>query len=83
MVEAEEQVSGEERPLDGVPEGSDGVIADSGEVEREVCCVAGALEVGVGPSLGLGVGVDAGPPNAVARHAGRGEGVRAVVLRRI
>jgi len=83
MVEAEEQVSGEERSLDGVPEGSDGVIADSGEVEREVGGEACALEVGVGPVLGLWMGVDAGPPNAAARHAGRGEAVRAVVMRRI
>ena len=51
----DEEVAGEEWFGDGMPEGWQDAITDACGVEGEVGLVAVALEIGVGPLLGLGV----------------------------
>jgi hypothetical protein len=57
----QEQVAWEQRDLNAVPERADGVITAADDGEREVCDVSGADEVGIGPALGLAVGLDDAP----------------------
>jgi hypothetical protein len=56
-----EQVAGEERDDDGPRHCAGDLVAALDGVEGQVGLVAGALEVGVGEVLGLGVGLCDGP----------------------
>lgn len=66
MVERHEQVAREQGSGDGMEQCRDGAVALACEVCREVGLIAAATEIAGCPELGLGVGVDAGPPGANA-----------------
>jgi hypothetical protein len=66
MVEGDEAVAWEERAFDWVERGWDAAVALLDGAGWEPDAVSDELEVGLGPALGVWVGINASPTNAVA-----------------